>query len=368
MSKHTLSLPVLMYHYINDYPNSIAVSRALFEDQCRVLAENGWRGVGLAEAQAFLEQGEPLPARSFLMTFDDGYLDNYLYAMPVMAQYGHRGIMCAVANRIEPGSMPRVDIEDVFAGKAPAMPELDAPVQRDALGYEVRKDIFCNEAEVRAMHRAGVMQVISHTDGHYGVFSGAEYSGLCKPGHQRRTFYKTRLPWLWGLPAFQVKSGLANRGFLPSEALLDGVRERVPQDYAGANDFFADGERVRELLGFVQSLAVKKELGRMETDAEQEERFTAEIAGGKARLEVLLGESVPALCWPWGEYCDAAHAVAKQQGHTLFFTTREGVNPPARPLAVSRFKAKAKGGQWLLSRVRLYSRPLLGALYAKIRL
>ena len=368
MSRYAMSLPVLMYHYINDCPNPIAVSRRLFEEQCRVLAENGWRGVGLAEAGAFLEQGEPLPARSFLMTFDDGYLDNYLYAMPIMARYGHKGIMCAVANRIEEGDAPRVGLDDIFAGKAPDMPELNAPVQRDALGFDVRNDIFCNRAEVRAMHRAGVMQVISHSEGHLAAFTGAGYQGFCQPGHQRRTFYTTRYPWLWGMPAFPVKPGLASREFRPSDELLQGVRERVPQEYAAAAEFFARAEAVRELERFVQSLANEGRLGRMETDAEQEERFRAELLGGKARLEALLGEAVHALCWPWGKYCGKAHDLAKGVGHSLFFTTKEGANPPARPEAVCRFKAKAQSGQWLLNRVRLYSRPVLGALYAKIRL
>ena len=48
------SLPVVMYHYVNDSPGSITVSPACFQEHCRAMAKAGWRGVGLAEAEAFL--------------------------------------------------------------------------------------------------------------------------------------------------------------------------------------------------------------------------------------------------------------------------------------------------------------------------
>ena len=46
------SLPVLMYHYVSRFPGAIAVSPEHFEDQCRGMAEHGWRGIGLDEAAA----------------------------------------------------------------------------------------------------------------------------------------------------------------------------------------------------------------------------------------------------------------------------------------------------------------------------
>ena len=45
------SLPVLMYHYVSRFPGAIAVSPEHFEDQCRGMAEHGWRGIGLAEGR-----------------------------------------------------------------------------------------------------------------------------------------------------------------------------------------------------------------------------------------------------------------------------------------------------------------------------
>lgn len=360
------SLPVLMYHYVNDTPNSIGVAPKLFEEHCRVLAKHGWRGVSLADAEDFFARGKKLPARSVLFTFDDGYLDNYMHAMPLLHKYGHQGVMFAVADRVEAEERPRAAVADVLAGSVPAMPELHAPIRRTALGYKRRQDIFCNRGELRAMDEGGIMAVASHSRGHLGVFAGPEYNGFVRPGNQGRTFYGTGYPQVWGMPAFTVTWGLSRRAFIPDPDLVASIQSLVPQDEAGANAFFAEMDNLRALEALTAAHTGK--LGRFETDGERTLRMRGEIVGGKVLLESLLGHEVHSLCWPWGQYCDEALSIGRAAGFSVFLTTREGANPPGRPLSVRRFKAKARSGAWLLNRIRVYSQPLLGDLYAWLRL
>ena len=363
---HAKSLPVIMYHYINEYQGAITLSRARFEEHCRVLAENGWRGVGLAEAEGFLIHGEPLPEKSVLFTFDDGFLDNYLYAMPLLHKYGHKGVMFAVSNRVEEGDTPRVPLANVLAGKTPELPEVLRPVGQDGAGHKVRRDVFCNRGEVLAMEANGVMAVASHSRGHYGVNIGPEYTKLLRPGPQMRTFYRTEEPLVWGMPAFTVKYGLVYRAFIPAPELVAAVSALVPQTEAGADAFFAEEANVAELTRLVSEFA--KNLGRFETDEEQGARMRREIVQGKIDLETILGHELKTLCWPWGHYSQEALDIGREAGFSLFLTTKEGVNPPGKPLAAHRFKGKDESGEWLLSRSRLYARPWLGALYARLRI
>ena len=366
MPKKTTSLPVLMYHYISRYPNSIAVSPELFAAHCEHLARNGWHGVSLAEAEAYLIHGEELPPKSCLITFDDGYLDNYVYAWPILRQYGHKGTIFAVSSRMENGTDLRPTLADVRAKTVAEndLPRVDAPFVQHPNGYEVRADLFCNWAEAREMEKSGVMAVAAHTFSHRGVFINDTYKGFFFPERQGRTFHNPD-NFFWGLPKFVMGPGLLERAFLPSPELIDAIQTLVPQDEAGAFAFSRDADAMRQLAECGKTTLP---LGRMETDKEMALRMEAEIKKDKDLLEKELGHSLTSLCWPWGAYSPLALKIGQQVGYKVFFTTRVGANPPSSPLTVCRFKAKDKNAIWLYNRVRLYSSPTLADIYAKLQL
>jgi hypothetical protein len=229
----------------------------------------------------------------------------------------------------------------------------------------VRPDIFCGHGVDRALEESGVLAVAALGRGHYGVFLGPDFRNFIQPGPQPRTFFLTEDPYIWGLPAFKVGPGLQHRAFLPNPDLLEAILKLVPQSYEEAAEFFSRPDSVPALRRLTESFAGR--LGRYESYEERKERMWREIAWGKEELEQVLGHALDALCWPWGACCPEARALAEQAGFSLFFSTEPGVNPPGSPLAVHRFKSRNKSGAWLLSRVRIYSRPWLGAFYTRLR-
>ena len=366
MAKKTTSLPILMYHYISRYPDSIAVSPELFAAHCAILSQNGWHGVSLAEAEAYLVHGEDLPPKSCLITFDDGYLDNYVYAWPILQEYGHKGTIFAVSSKIEHGTTLRHTLTDVRNNTVAEsdLPRVDRPFIRHANGYEVRADLFCNWSEAREMEKSGTMTIAAHSFGHQGVFINDDYQGFFLPERQGRTFHNPD-NFFWGLPKFIMGPGLLERAFLPSSELVEAIKAFVPQDEAGAFAFSQDPKAMQQ-LGIL--VAKNKPLGRMETDEETALRIHTEIKRGKDILEEQMGHPTTSLCWPWGAYSPLALEIGQQIGFKVFFTTKTGANPPASPLSVCRFKAKAKDATWLYNRVRLYGSPLLANLYTKLQL
>ena len=62
-----------------------AISTALFEQEMRYLAKH-YKVVSLSDLLTRLEDGSP--ERTLAITFDDGYLDNYENAFPVLQRYG----------------------------------------------------------------------------------------------------------------------------------------------------------------------------------------------------------------------------------------------------------------------------------------
>ena len=359
------SLPVLMHHYISNYQNTISVSPRIFEDHCCKMAEKGWRGVSLAEAEAFFIDNEPLPAKTAWITFDDGYLDNYYNALPILKKYGHCGVMFAVTDRLEKETKVPVSIEELMQGKVPTEPEVHKLIQPNAAGYTQRNDVFCSQEQARLMDADGTMAVAGHSRSHLGAYIDSNFSGFNIPKDQGRTFYLTSYGNIWGMPLFPVKPALANRAFLPNEEMIAAIKALVPQDIVGAKEFFAHPKGLSSLQDLM-ALYMDK-LGRFETDQEQQERMWGEIAGGKTELEAILGHTLQTLCWPWGECCPTSVALAQDAGYKVLVTVANGINTPADGLSVHRFKVRSKPAKWLLSRLAIYSHPLLGKLYLKLR-
>ncbi|MDR0828110.1 MAG: polysaccharide deacetylase family protein, partial [Desulfovibrio sp.] len=358
------SLPVVMSHYVNELEWRITLNPAGFEEQCHVLAERGYRGISLDEAENYLVHGESLPKKSLLLTFDDGYADNYFYALPILAKYGHKGVCFPVTNRLEAEDKPRASFDAVREGKVSIPPHVARPVVQKTQDIVVRQDIFLNHGEVRALDASGIFQIGVHGRGHYGVYTGPKYSRFFQPRTQMRTFYRTEDNPVWGLPEFSVKPGLQFRAFLPNPLMVEAIKKLVPQEFTAATDFFAHKDGLPSLRALADSFSGK--LGRYETDAERHARMRREIVTGKEELEQILGRKVHTFCWPWGKYCDEAFCMARDAGFKLFFVVSRGANPPGKPLAVHRFDSRNGGKNWLARQAWLHEQPLLASLLGVI--
>jgi peptidoglycan/xylan/chitin deacetylase (PgdA/CDA1 family) len=84
-------VPVLMYHEITTSPFGsarLAVSPASFAAQVTYLRDNGFTGITAGQVASALAQGERLPNRSVVLTFDDGFADFHEAALPILQRYG----------------------------------------------------------------------------------------------------------------------------------------------------------------------------------------------------------------------------------------------------------------------------------------
>ena len=87
-------IPVLNYHQINDVDeNLLTVSTAEFETQMAWLEGNGFHTITVSELIDYLEGKGSLPERPVLITFDDGYIDNYQCAFPILKKHN---ILCLI--------------------------------------------------------------------------------------------------------------------------------------------------------------------------------------------------------------------------------------------------------------------------------
>ncbi|WP_181871435.1 polysaccharide deacetylase family protein [Sphaerisporangium album] len=89
-----MRVPILMYHSVTDRPNSatrpLAVRTSVFEAQMTYLKDRGFTPLTLADlvASQYGTGGAPAPERPVVVTFDDGYADFHVHALPVLERLG----------------------------------------------------------------------------------------------------------------------------------------------------------------------------------------------------------------------------------------------------------------------------------------
>ena len=84
-------VPVLNYHQVEDKDgNPLTLYCDQFDQQMAYLAEEGYHTITLDEMMDAAESGAPLPAKPVVITLDDGYVDNYEYAYPILKKYGFK--------------------------------------------------------------------------------------------------------------------------------------------------------------------------------------------------------------------------------------------------------------------------------------
>ena len=103
-------VPVLMYHVIDDAPAGASypelfVGPRTFDRQMEALERQGYVGVSLNQVyDAWFRDGE-LPGKPVVISFDDGYRGQYVYARPELRKLGWPGVLSAIAGRIgRPGA------------------------------------------------------------------------------------------------------------------------------------------------------------------------------------------------------------------------------------------------------------------------
>jgi len=156
------SVPVLMHHHVSPSPGMITVSPENFESQIAWLANNGWTSLTLAQYADFLA-GKPVPRKSIVITFDDGYLDNWVYAHPILLKYGMHAVVFVVTGWMGEGPVrPHAGQPGVTLPPTPDHRGCEAAILRD----DRTDEVMMRWSEARAMIAAGTFEVHCHTHSH----------------------------------------------------------------------------------------------------------------------------------------------------------------------------------------------------------
>ena len=93
-----LPLPVVMYHSLRKDPSAwgqYVIAPAQLEEDLTWLEDHGYTTVLVADLIAYTQGGE-LPEKPVLLTFDDGYFNNYTYAYPLALAHHARFVLSPI--------------------------------------------------------------------------------------------------------------------------------------------------------------------------------------------------------------------------------------------------------------------------------
>lgn len=112
LTGYCLRVPVLMYHHIQPEAQAkekgqtaLTVDAGFFDIQMKYLAENGYTTLFANELTSALRNHTVLPAKSIVVTLDDGYADNYIYALPILEKYNLKANIMLASGLMGNGDM-----------------------------------------------------------------------------------------------------------------------------------------------------------------------------------------------------------------------------------------------------------------------
>lgn len=112
-----MNVPVFMYHHVLPKESFITSSVEQFEEQMRFLSQNGYKTITSEEFYNYKNKRIKLPEKSVMITFDDGWKDNLVYAYPILKKYNLKATLFIVTNWIEEASKKKGEFTAVNHGK-----------------------------------------------------------------------------------------------------------------------------------------------------------------------------------------------------------------------------------------------------------
>ena len=96
-------VPILVYHHVDDeiYKDSPTVLRENFAQQMQFIHEKDYNVIALDELVDSIQGNYKLPRNSVVITFDDGYQDNYVHAFPILNKFNFPAIIFIATNKID---------------------------------------------------------------------------------------------------------------------------------------------------------------------------------------------------------------------------------------------------------------------------
>jgi peptidoglycan/xylan/chitin deacetylase (PgdA/CDA1 family) len=291
-----MNLLVWTYHRVLPEASSGAVRAEIFEKQIASLAKSGCRFIGTSELEVFLKVKLPHTDKCTMLTFDDGWADNLIWATPILKKYSAKAVLALNTGFINKNSCEIRNSENY------KMTNSKEALAAAAYGRDYSSFLTWNE--VMEMKKSGVWEIQAHGNSHFGCYGNLD---------EIRGFYPDKQHWTMesalgeppfpGAPRTTFRSILADSKTVLSNDLKNALRQ-------GKN------ENARRKLCKNHGSPVTT----IETAEEFGKRVRDDLTSCRDTIKENLGQAPDCLFWPWGHYSDPSVKIAKECGFKMLFT------------------------------------------------
>jgi peptidoglycan/xylan/chitin deacetylase (PgdA/CDA1 family) len=213
-------IPILMYHYVryvdagaDPLGFNLSVTPDQLDAQLGWLRASGYEAVRMDAVAACVRGIGPCPARGVALTFDDGYMDAYTAALPILQRHGYTATFYIVSGFVgQPGYMGWEEIRALRdAGMEIGAHSVTHP-DLTSLGLE---DLRLQVGESGAAIAAALGQPVESFCYPAGRFSPTVAAVVAEAGFSSATTTSPDGPQgdPFTLPRLRISGGLSHEGF-----------------------------------------------------------------------------------------------------------------------------------------------------------
>ena len=150
---------VLTMHHCNNNENDFAIKPELFKKALLMALNEGYKFINYNQFKDIASSRVKALRKSILLTFDDGYFDNYKFAFPILKELKIPAVCFLITDKIK--DFKRQYYDFVFK-------------KHKEIDYEKDAEYFLNLDEIRQMQESGLFEFDSHTASHFSCKSNNE--------------------------------------------------------------------------------------------------------------------------------------------------------------------------------------------------